>query len=76
MNKSNPSFLVNVTVQDNIWTAECGALGLVTEAGSYEELVERAWEIAPDLAELNGVASAGDICLRFEHEPVSHRIAM
>ncbi len=46
---------VNVSLYERIWTAECDALGLVTEAQSYEELTRRALEIAPELAELNNV---------------------
>ena len=47
--------IVNVSVLNGIWTAECDELGLVTEADSYEELTQRALEIAPELAELNHV---------------------
>lgn len=39
---------------ENLWVAECDVLGLVTEAGTYEELIERVWGIAPDLYEING----------------------
>ncbi len=46
---------VNVSVFEGIWTAECDALGLVTEAQNYEELTQRALEIASELAELNNV---------------------
>lgn len=48
------SFAVEVTHADGMWIAECDALGLVTEAKTYGELTARAWEIAPELAELNG----------------------
>lgn len=48
---------VNVSVCEGIWTAECDALGLVTEAQNYEELTHRALEIAPELAELNHVTN-------------------
>lgn len=47
--------LVNVSVSEGIWTAECDELGLVTEAENYEELMQRALDIAPELAELNHV---------------------
>jgi addiction module RelB/DinJ family antitoxin len=46
---------VMATFNEGIWTAECDALGLVTEADSYEELQKRAREIVPELAELNDV---------------------
>lgn len=39
---------------ENLWVAECDALGLVTEAPTYEELTERVWQIAPELYEMNG----------------------
>ncbi|EDS8889484.1 DUF1902 domain-containing protein [Salmonella enterica] len=39
---------------ENVWVAECDALGLVTEASTYEELTERVWLIAPELYKLNG----------------------
>jgi predicted DNA-binding ribbon-helix-helix protein len=58
-------FIVSVSVCDGVWTAECDALGLVTEADSYEALTQRAWEIAPELAALNAV---GAVRLRFIHE--------
>ena len=54
VNFSRP-FDVNVCHDQevNMWVAECDALGLVTEARTYEELTERVWEIAPELYELN-----------------------
>lgn len=74
LDRHNPPFIVNVTVDSGIWTAECDALGLVTEAESYDELTERAFAIAPELAELNATNIAGDaIRLRFFHEPKAHR---
>ena len=70
-------FDVNVFVCDGIWTAECDALGLVTEAESYEELTGRALEIAPELAELNNVGIGhDDLRLRFFHEESVHRAAV
>lgn len=70
-------FTVNVTVHEGIWTAECTCLGLVTEAESYEALVERAWEIAPELAELNAVGvDAAALRLRFSHETPARQAAV
>jgi enoyl-CoA hydratase/carnithine racemase len=66
----NSAFMVMVSVCDGIWTAQCDALGLVTEAESYEELTERARQIAPELAELNNFGS-GVVRLRFLHEVLS-----
>lgn len=69
-------FDVNVTVDNGIWTAECDELGLVTEAVSYENLTERAFEIAPELAELNNIPLDDDIIsLRFFHEQSIKKIA-
>ena len=74
---SNPAFIVNVSVHEGIWTAECDALGLVTEADSYDALTERAWDIAPELAELNAVGiNTDNIRLLFCHELMTHRKAM
>ncbi|MCC6982767.1 MAG: DUF1902 domain-containing protein [Bauldia sp.] len=36
---------------------------IATEAATFEELVERVWSIAPELAALNGYA--GELRLRF-----------
>lgn len=69
LDRLNPPFIVRVSVHNGLWTAECDALGLVTEADNYETLVERAWEIAPELAELNAVGvDAEKLRLRFSHE--------
>lgn len=66
----NLAFTVMVSVCDGIWTAECDALGLVTEAESYEALTERARQIAPELAELNNFGLA-PVRLRFLYEVLS-----
>ncbi len=69
-------FVIDVSVCDGIWTAECDELGLVTEAASYDELTERAGAIAPELAELNHVELDSDsIRLRFSHEQSFNRLA-
>jgi hypothetical protein len=61
-------FTLQVAEHDGVWVAECDAIGLVTEADSFEELTRRAWEIAPELAELNGYhPRPGMLRLRFEH---------
>lgn len=73
-------FAVNVRHdhEENIWVAECDALGLVTEAATYEELIERVWEIAPELYEMNGLGSnPARIRLSFNQEQsYSDRIAL
>jgi hypothetical protein len=68
-NTKTDVFEVIVSVHEGIWTAECDQLGLVTEADSYDELVERACLIAPELAELNHLAVDADkLSLAFFHE--------
>jgi len=56
---------VEVSQSGGVWTAECDVLGLVTEAGDLEALKERVREIAPELAELNGVGEPTALRLRF-----------
>ncbi|MBU0500936.1 MAG: DUF1902 domain-containing protein [Gammaproteobacteria bacterium] len=59
---------VNVTRDGEMWIAECDELGLVTEAESYESLTARAWEIAPELAELDGISVGLEgLSLLFQH---------
>ncbi|ENY3730730.1 TPA: DUF1902 domain-containing protein [Enterobacter cloacae] len=64
--------------EDNVWVAQCDALGLVTEAATYEELTERVWEIAPQLYVMNGLGSnPARISLSFNQEQsYSDRIAL
>lgn len=68
------TFETIITVENGIWTAECEALGLVTEADSYEALTARALAIAPELAELNGI-DPSNLRLRFEHECLASHLA-
>lgn len=71
----NPPLVVNVTHIDNIWIGENNDLGLVTEAKSYDELTERVWEIAPELAELNNMdIDYQDMRITFQHmeQPPRH----
>jgi hypothetical protein len=58
---------VDVIQTDGVWTAVCDELGLVTEADDLETLEERVWELAPELAELNGLdIDAGDLRIHFQ----------
>jgi hypothetical protein len=41
--------------EDQLWVAQCDALGLYTESATLEGLKARASLIAPELAELNGL---------------------
>ena len=61
-------FIVNVSVYQGVWTAECDTLGLVTEAESYEQLIKRALEIAPELADTTLSIKPEAIKLRFLYE--------
>lgn len=63
---------------ENVWVAECDALGLVTEASTYEELTERVWAIAPELYEMNGFGrNLARIRLSFTQEQsYSDRVAL
>lgn len=63
---------------ENVWVAECDALGLVTEARTYEELTERVWQIAPELYEINGFGgNIARIRLSFTQEQsYSDRVAL
>jgi hypothetical protein len=60
-----PSFDVNLYLDPDgdAWIAECDALPLATEAATLDALVKRVWEIAPEVAELNGFE--GNLKLRF-----------
>ncbi|WP_392390573.1 DUF1902 domain-containing protein [Nitrosomonas communis] len=38
-----------------MWIAVCDEIGLATESETYEDLTERVWKIAPEIAAENGV---------------------
>jgi hypothetical protein len=60
-----PSYDVNLylDVAGDAWIAESDALPIATEAPTLDALVQRVWEIAPEIAELNG--HRGRLKLRF-----------
>jgi hypothetical protein len=60
-----PSYDVNVYLapEGDRWIAEADALPLATEADTLDSLISRVWEIAPEIAELNG--HKGSLNLRF-----------
>ncbi|MEX0445536.1 DUF1902 domain-containing protein [Xenorhabdus sp. SGI246] len=65
------AFVVNV-IHDDMWIAECDELGLVTEAKNYDELIEKVWEIAPELYEINGLGDQSEVIrLKFVQEQSS-----
>lgn len=45
------------------WIAECDAIPIATEAPTIDALIDRVWEVAPEVAELNG--HKGNLRLRF-----------
>ncbi len=60
-----PSFDVNLYLapEGDRWIAEADVLPLATEAPTLDSLVPRVWEIAPEIADLNG--HKGPLNLRF-----------
>lgn len=48
------NFIVNVLHIENMWLCRCDALGLITEADSYEELLRRCRVLSHQLHSLNG----------------------
>jgi hypothetical protein len=56
-----PEFTIHVThdLKDDLWIAECDDIHLVTEAPSYDALVQRALLIADELAVINGKLADG-----------------
>lgn len=68
LDRYSPPFIVSVTHLNGMWIAENDDLGLVTEAMSYDGLTERVWEIAPELAELNGLGvDLEEMRISFQH---------
>jgi hypothetical protein len=49
--------------QAGCWVATNDELPVATEAATLEELIERVWQIAPEIAELNQID--GELRLRF-----------
>lgn len=61
------AFVVNL-FQDKAaegWIAICDEIPIATEAASIDALIDRVWLIAPEVAELNGLAAASELRLRF-----------
>ncbi|MBT8419558.1 MAG: DUF1902 domain-containing protein [Gammaproteobacteria bacterium] len=65
-------FTVLVTRLQDMWLAECDQLGLVTEADDYATLENRARQIAPELAEMNGLFVPGQ-SIRLEFQMMGSR---
>lgn len=66
-----PAFEVTVyrSPGSDFWIAEADALPVATEERSLDLLIARVWEIAPEIAELNG--HRGPLNLRFVLSTVS-----
>lgn len=45
--------------EENLWVAECDALGIVTEAKSFEDLTKQVQELVPDMIEANQIQLGG-----------------
>ena len=45
---------VMLDLQTNVWVAWCDELGLVTESGSFDALIERAQAVIPELLSDHG----------------------
>ncbi|UPY96272.1 DUF1902 domain-containing protein [Pectobacterium sp. 21LCBS03] len=41
--------------EEDLWVGVCDEIGLVTEAPTYNDLIFRARQIAPELHELNSI---------------------
>ncbi len=60
---------VKVIFDDGWYVAECDGLHIVTEADSFDALMARVWEIAPEMAQENGLnIAAHALRLRFSFE--------
>jgi hypothetical protein len=59
-------FNVIVTFNEGYYIADCEEIGLATEAKTFDELVARAREVGPDIAEANGIhITADDLSFTF-----------
>ena len=54
-------------VECGMWIATCEELSVTTEAISYGALTARVWEIAPEIAEMNGLAFDANTRIQFRH---------
>ena len=70
---------VEVTHGEGMFTAECEALHLVTEADTFEALTERVWKLAPDMIDANelGIDPASlRLNFKFVQSAHDHLLAM
>ena len=66
-----PGYDVNLFLHPDgdLWVAESDTLPIATEAPTLDALVDRVWEVAPELAALNG--HKGVLRLRFVLETIT-----
>ena len=73
-------FIVKVShdIESGMWIAVCDEIGLATESETYEDLTERVWEIAPEIAAENGVdVSIDTMIISFQqNQTVKDRISL
>lgn len=77
--RDDQTVVVDVTFADGMFTAECTALHLVTEAVTFEALTERVWELAPDMIDANNLDISPDslrLSFMFEQSAQDHRLAL
>jgi hypothetical protein len=62
---AGPFFDVNLyqAPDGTAWIAECDAIPIATEAPTIDALIDRVWEVAPEVAAPNG--HKGSLRLRF-----------
>ena len=58
------SYIVTIYHEDDTWIGICDDIPVATEAATIDQLIERVWLIAPEVADLNGLPSR-DLRLRF-----------
>jgi uncharacterized protein DUF1902 len=72
---AGPTFVVSVLqdAETHCWIGTSDDIPLATEAPTLDQLIERVWLIAPEVADLNGVP-ARDMRLRFvmDTQPAPH----
>lgn len=75
LDRVNPPFIAEVEfdAESGMWIASCEAIGAFTEAPTYEALQERFWEIAPDIAQANGVHFDADTRVSFRQLDVARQ---
>lgn len=54
--------------EENVWVASCDALGIVTEAKTFEALTQRVQDLVPEMIEANQILLGGrKPYLKFSH---------